>query len=212
MMLVGILKVLLYKYTEQENIIIGSPIAGREHMDLEDQIGFYVNTLALRDYICGADSFSDVLKKVKTTILEAYEHQSYPFDKIVEDLGMLKGLEMNPLFEIMLVLQNADIREDEMKINDGRLKIINYGYNNITSRFDINFNIQEEQAGLNVVIEYNSDLYERAFILLLRDRFLQLIGMCPGNMSANIGGIAFKDPVPENGMANEWEICFNAEV
>ena len=77
--------ILMYRYTSQNDIIIGTPIAGREHADLEDQIGFYVNTLALRTNINSAESFNDFYKGFKDNTLKSYSHQMYPFDRLVED-------------------------------------------------------------------------------------------------------------------------------
>jgi hypothetical protein len=85
--LLSVVKALLYRYTGQEDIIIGSPVAGREHSDLEDQIGCYVNTLPLRTRFSGTDSYLQLLFHVRQTTLHAYRHQSYPFDALVEELG-----------------------------------------------------------------------------------------------------------------------------
>ncbi|OQX04994.1 MAG: hypothetical protein BWK80_52870, partial [Desulfobacteraceae bacterium IS3] len=82
-------------------------IAGRIHPDLENQIGFFVNTLALRDTVIGDESFMTLLSKVKQTTLEAYQHQIYPFDKLVE-LDVQRDISRSPIFDVMLVLQNTD--------------------------------------------------------------------------------------------------------
>ncbi|OQX08969.1 MAG: hypothetical protein BWK80_47510, partial [Desulfobacteraceae bacterium IS3] len=92
MVIVSLVKTLFHRYTAQEDIIIGTPIAGRSHPDLEDQIGFYVNMLALRDKINAKDSFINVLKKVRQTCIEAYDHQVYPFDKLVDELALARDM------------------------------------------------------------------------------------------------------------------------
>src|SRR6185369_13665956 len=86
MVLLAAVDALLYRYTMQQDIVIGSPLAGRDHHELEEQIGYYINTLALRTRPSGDDSFGVLLEKVKTTTLEAYEHQIYPFDRLVDEL------------------------------------------------------------------------------------------------------------------------------
>uniref|UniRef100_UPI00232D05B8 condensation domain-containing protein n=1 Tax=Aquimarina algiphila TaxID=2047982 RepID=UPI00232D05B8 len=86
--LVASLTALFYRYTGREDILFGSPIAGRDHVDLSDQIGFYVNTLVLRNGVSGRDSFSDLYDRVKASTLEAYTHQRYPFDRLVEELDL----------------------------------------------------------------------------------------------------------------------------
>lgn len=206
MVLMSVIKILIYKYTGEEDIIIGSPIAGREHPDLEDQIGFYVNTLLLRDRIKGSDNIATVLEKVKITILEAYEHQAYPFDKLIEELAVPGDMKMNPLFEIMTVLQNADQREDVLEVDEAKLKVRHMEYEKETSRFDINFNMQEHGTGIHVMIEYNSDLYEQALIILLGEKFLQMIDICCADQEILIEDIElFNSPVAEE-VSLEWDI------
>ncbi len=104
--LAALLKVLLFRYTGQDDIIIGSPVAGRDHADLEGQIGFFVNTLALRDKIKPDMSFTKLLESVGTTVIEAFDHQLYPFDRLVEELNVLRDVSRSPIFDVMLVLQN----------------------------------------------------------------------------------------------------------
>ena len=107
--LLATVKTLLYRYTNQEDIIIGSPIAGREHADLEDQIGFYINTLALRTQFKGEDSYKELLEKVKQVTLGAYEHQVYPFDELVDELQLNRDMSRSALFDVMIVLQNLSL-------------------------------------------------------------------------------------------------------
>ncbi|MET3038580.1 condensation domain-containing protein, partial [Chryseobacterium sp. NRRL B-14859] len=97
MTVLSAVKVLLYRYSGQKDLIIGTPVAGREHADLEDQIGFYVNTLALRSSIDGEDRFIDFLSSVRETTLLGYSHQSYPFDRLVEDLDIVRDLSRHPV-------------------------------------------------------------------------------------------------------------------
>ena len=108
--IVASLKALFYRYTGQRDMIIGSPVAGRGDAELEDQIGFYINTLALRTRLEGEDSFESVLGKVREVTLSAYEHQMYPFDRLVEDLGLRRDMSRSALFDVMVGLQNQGER------------------------------------------------------------------------------------------------------
>ena len=175
MFLLSLVKTLLYRYTGQGDIIIGSPIAGRSHADLSDQIGFYVNTLALRTQFGGEDSFKDLLQKVKQITLSAYEHQVYPFDELVDDLNLDRDLSRSPLFDVMVILQNnEEISEDEKL---GELQISSYKESEwLTSKFDLLFNFMEIDAELHYSINYNSDLFERATIERL-ERHLQKLSL-----------------------------------
>jgi NRPS condensation-like uncharacterized protein len=108
MVLLAAVKALLYRYTSQQDIIVGSPLAGRERQELEEQIGFYVNTLALRTRLSAEDSFRKLLDKVKATTLEAYQHQIYPFDRLVEEMHLSRDASRSPLFDVLAVLQNLE--------------------------------------------------------------------------------------------------------
>jgi hypothetical protein len=164
--LVSLVKSFLFRYTEQNEITIGSAIAGRNHPDLEDQIGFYVNTLVLRDQITDHDSFTDVLSKVKTTTLEAYDHQDYPFDQIVSDLNLQRDPSRNALFDVAIVLQNnqnVDLDLDGITVNSIDPKMI-------TAKFDLEFIFVEEEE-LYLKLIYNTDIFIHERILLIIDLF-----------------------------------------
>ena len=93
---------LLYHYSHQEDIIIGSPIAGREHGDLENQIGFYLNTLALRTRFKATDSYEALLGHTREVTLQAYEHQVYPFDELIDELSLQRDLSRSALFDVLI--------------------------------------------------------------------------------------------------------------
>ncbi|MBW4432007.1 MAG: amino acid adenylation domain-containing protein [Pelatocladus maniniholoensis HA4357-MV3] len=160
--LVTLIKSFLFRYTEQNEITVGSPIAGRNHPDLEEQIGFYVNTLVLRDRIAADDSFGSLLSKVKTTTLFAYDNQEYPFDKLVSDLNFQRDPSRNPLFDIAVVLQNnqnVDLALDGITVNSIDPK-------NVTSKFDLEF-VFVEETELYFKLIYNTDIFTSERILLI---------------------------------------------
>jgi len=174
--LLGAVTALLYRYTGQEDFIIGSPVAGREHQDLEDQIGFYVNTLALRTQLKGIDSFRELLGKVKEVTLAAYEHQMYPFDELVDDLNLRRDPSRSPLFDVMVVLQNGDIYRDNKQQKMGNLLVAPYplgGHH--TSKFDLTFTFWEVGDEIQATLEYNSDLFNQHSIERLADHLVQLL-------------------------------------
>jgi amino acid adenylation domain-containing protein len=156
MILMAMLKVLLHRYTNQEDIIIGSPVSGRIHPDLEHQIGFYVNTLALRDEVKPEDSFVSVLEKVKQTTLDAYQHQIYPFDRLPDDLKLSRDLSRAPIFDVMLVLANQASPLPQPK----GLNISEYEIDASVSKFDLSFEVAEKQTHLDIGINYNTDLFK----------------------------------------------------
>ena len=107
MTLLAAFQVLLYRYTGQKDIVVGSPIANRHYKETEELIGFFVNTLALRTTFEGNETFIDVLNKVKETTLQAYQHQDVPFEQLVDHLNIPRELNRNPIFQVMFTFQNV---------------------------------------------------------------------------------------------------------
>jgi len=177
--LVAAVNALLYRYTGQEDIIIGSPIAGREHADLHDQIGFYLNTLALRTRFSGGDSYQGLLEKVQTITMEAYEHQVYPFDELVDDLNLQRDMSRSALFDVMVILQNNETKVATgatESAGDDTLKAAPYGGGEPpVSKFDITFNFTEAGDELHAVVDFNSDIYQVATIERMLNHLEQLM-------------------------------------
>jgi amino acid adenylation domain-containing protein len=170
--LLSVVNILLYSYSEQEDIIIGTPVAGRGHIDLEDQIGFYINTLALRTRFNGTDSFHDVLLKVRKVALDAYQHQSYPIDRLIEELDLQRDLSRHPLFDVQVIVQNDDIsskmqirKMGELTVNELKPDIDG------SSKFDLSFIFTETENGIAFSIAYNSDIFSRENILEMTRNF-----------------------------------------
>jgi surfactin family lipopeptide synthetase A len=156
MTLTAALKVLLHKYTGKEDILIGTPVAGRNHPDLEDQIGCYVNTLVLRDRIDPESSFAGLLEVVKTTATDGYAHQMYPFDKLVEEIRLPRDTSRSPLFDVMIALQQFE------DANSGAFKGMEaYNIPMNISKYDLTFTFVEAGDTLELVIEYNTQVYRR---------------------------------------------------
>ncbi|TWF42514.1 amino acid adenylation domain-containing protein [Chitinophaga polysaccharea] len=172
MLLIAALKVLLFRYSRQEDICIGVPVANRMEKELEPLIGFFVNTLALRSRFRGQQSFAELLQQVKQTTLDAYAHQDVPFEKIVESVGVERSMNHSPLFQVMFVLQNTpEIMESRL----GEAVIRPEEFNRTTSKFDLTFDITEMQNGLSLLVEYNSDVYAAASMERLGAHYCQLL-------------------------------------
>ncbi|MBD3266706.1 amino acid adenylation domain-containing protein, partial [bacterium] len=155
---VALIKMLLYRYTGQTESIIGSVIAGRDHEELDDQVGFYVNTLVLRDALEPQHGFDKNFETIKQTITEAFEHREYPFDKIVDDLGLDRDMSRPPLAEIMVVYQNMDQRDFAMQ----GVQISELDIDFQSSKFPLSFVFEEQNGGtVSLQIEYNTDLFHQ---------------------------------------------------
>ncbi|WP_299258183.1 non-ribosomal peptide synthetase [uncultured Aquimarina sp.] len=181
---------LLYRYTSLKDIIIGTPVAGREHADLDNQIGFYVNTLALRNNIDANDNFIEFYEKIKESTLQSFRHQTYPFDKLVDKLDLTIDPSRNPLFDVMLILQNTgkvmDIIDNENQIIDS-YKDLGPGI----SKFDIEINFKEVGDYLLFYVNYNTDIYEYSMIKNLIQHYKNLIGSILEGPEQKIGDIDY---------------------
>ncbi|HYC30039.1 MAG TPA: amino acid adenylation domain-containing protein, partial [Chitinophagaceae bacterium] len=172
MTLLSALKVLLYRYSGQQDICVGSPIAGRTQKETEGLIGFFINTLALRSNIHDECSFTDLLAQVKTTTLEAYEHQDVPFEKVVEAVAGHRDLSRNPLFQVLFTLQNVpDIPELQL----GKAVLKKEELEHTASMFDLNVSITEMGDELNVLLAYCTDLFEKDTIVRMSAHFKELL-------------------------------------
>ena len=171
MVLLSMTYILLAMYTEQYDIIIGSPIAGRSHADLEGIIGMFVNTLALRCYPKSGKTYETFLSEVKATALSAYENQDYPFESLVEKLNLGRDLSRNPLFDVMFVLQNMEV--EQLAIEG--LKFTEYKSGQVPAKFDLTFMATEADAEIAVSIMYSTGLFERETIKRMGEHFQELM-------------------------------------
>ncbi|GAA4271400.1 amino acid adenylation domain-containing protein [Aquimarina gracilis] len=164
MTLMAAVKALLCKYTNQKDIIVGTPIAGREHPDLEQQIGLYINTLAIRTQIATGNSFLDVLRQEKQKVLEAFVHQEYPFDKLIEKLDVKRDPSRSPLFEVMVVLQNhQQLSKFKNRRTPEGIVINEFSLEREISQFDLSFAFLEKEE-LLLTVTFNTDIYDEFFI------------------------------------------------
>lgn len=155
MTLLAAFNTLLYRYTGQTDLTIGSPIANRSRPELESLIGMFINTLALRTDLSGSPTFKDVLARVREVALGAYAHQDIPFELVVEKLQVERDLSHNPVFQVMLVLQNAP----KQTIRLPGLTFESLEVHSNTSTFDLTLNLTEIPDGMHVSVEFATDLF-----------------------------------------------------
>jgi amino acid adenylation domain-containing protein len=171
MTLLAAFKTLLYRYTGQEDILVGSPIANRNRREIEELIGCFVNTIVLRTNLAGNLSFRELLKRVREVTLGAYSHQDLPFEQLVEELQPERNLSHTPLFQVMFALQNAPIAELKLP----GLSINVEEVDTETSRFDLTLFLTETNQGLMGVFEYNTDLFDADTITRIQRHFQILL-------------------------------------
>ncbi len=172
MLLLAAFQTLLHRYTGQEDICVGSPIANRNLMETEKVIGFFLNTLVLRTNLSGQPSFREVLKRVREVALGAYAHQDLPFEKLVEEMDVARDTGRQPLFQVMFAMQNAQ----PMTLTMPGLKLEETVDNETaTAKFDLNLFVAENPEGLEGTLEYSTDLFEAATIKRLMGHFEELL-------------------------------------
>jgi amino acid adenylation domain-containing protein len=171
MILLAVFQVLLSRYTGQDDIVVGTPIANRSQPDIEGLIGFFVNTLVMRTDLSDDPTFIDLLQRVREVALGAYAHQDLPFEKLVEELQPDRTLGRNPIFQVMFVLQNAPARSLDLQGLSLQSRDIDTG----ATKFDLTLSIVDKLENLAGHMEYNTDLYDGPTITRMLGHFQNLL-------------------------------------
>ena len=191
MVLLGTFKTLLYRYTQQKDIVIGTVETGRNHPDLASQIGIYVNTLALRTQLEETETFQQLLGRIKEIVLGAYQHAMYPFDQLLEDLQVTWEKNHSPLFDIAFSLENVSSSANE---EESELGVLNAKGNNDkvwSNIFDLVINAKESSEGIMVNFHYNTDLFSERYITLFATHFQQMARAIVANSQGKLSELAY---------------------
>jgi amino acid adenylation domain-containing protein len=214
MVLVTIVKILLHRYTNQEEIILGTPITGRNNPELENQVGFYNNVIVFSEKIQGKDTFTEALLKVSKTILEAYEHQYYPFDLLVEELNLDRDMNRNPLFDVMVSFEDATDEMGEIVEYESGDDIIvtDRGVN----KFDMSYSfIKTKNGSLFVDINYDTSLFKKNKLVRMAHHLRKLISETIENVEQKIADIEFLTDEERGQIINEFNVInkdFNLDI
>lgn len=171
MTLLAAFKALLYRYTGQEDILVGTPAAGRNRVELERLIGFFVNTLVLRTDLSGDPPFLELLRRVRKTALDAYAHQDMPFEKLAEELRSERGSSYEPFIQVMFSLKNFPGDFPEMK----GLRVDTFPLETQTTLLDLSLEIFLKNDGIHCVFVYSTDLFEEGTIRRMAGHFRTLL-------------------------------------
>lgn len=193
MMLVAALKVLFNRYTGQEDILVGTNIAGRGHEDLEALIGFFVNTLPVRTKFSATDFFDDILYKVKTALLNTYDNQGYPLDQLIDELKLRRDLSRNPLFDVMVGFQNTGLENSLSNLGD-ELQIDMYPISFVASKVDLDILFEESGGEIRIRLEFNTDIFRRERMLRLLDHYITLLDSILTNSQLPVWQLEFIPP------------------
>jgi amino acid adenylation domain-containing protein len=183
MVLLAAFQTLLHRYTRQEDIIVGSPVAGRTRLETEPLIGFFVNTLVLRTNFEGNPSFREVVARVRDVTLDAQAHQEVPFEKLVEELRPERHTNRTPLFQVMFILQN--LSGSAPTIPGLSVEPVDHGH--VAAKFDLTLTLTEDPVGLKGALVYNSDLFDAVRMDRMAKHFETLLYGVANNPDRRIG-------------------------
>nr|AXN93590.1 PuwF-G [Cylindrospermum alatosporum CCALA 994] len=191
---------LLHRYSGQEDILIGTPIANRNHREIESLIGFFVNTLVLRTNLAGNPSFAELLKQVRQVALDAYTHQDVPFEQVVEALQPARNLSHTPLFQVMFILQNAPMGDLELP----GLHLTSLSMGAVTSKFDLTLSMEETPQGLLGNWEYSTDLFDGETINRMAGHFQNLLTAVVANPAESIQQLPLLSNLERQQLLVDW--------
>src|SRR5262245_15585498 len=177
MTLLAAFQTLLLRYSGQEDIVTGTPIANRTRLETERLIGFFVNMLALRTDLSGNPPFRELLGRVREISLEAFAHQDLPFEKLVEELQIKRDLSREPLFQIVFTLLNAPMPSIELP----GLALSPLPMETGTAKFDLTLSVGEGPGGLSAILEYNTDLFDAETVRSFAVHFTNLLNAIVAN-------------------------------
>ncbi|MBD0310886.1 MAG: AMP-binding protein, partial [Microcoleus sp. T1-bin1] len=200
MTLLAAFKTLLYRYTGQADIPVGSPIANRNRAEIQGLIGFFVNTLVLRTDLSGDVTFRQLLARIREVSLEAYAHQDLPFEKLVEELQAERNLSYNPLFQVAFVLQTAPVAAESI----AGLNLTLLDVENQTAKVDLTLHLEEKQEEISGQFEYSTDLFDAATIYRMAEHFIALLEGITANPDRRIEELPLLGEKERHQLLVEW--------
>ena len=200
MTLLAAFKVLLHRYTGQEDLVVGSPLAGRDRAETEGLVGLFINTLVLRTNLAGDPTFIELLGRVRDTMLAAYDYKELPFDKLVEELQPKRDLSYDPVCQVVFALQNMPASSLELPGLSTSIEPVYTG----TAKADLSVWASEEPAGLSVCAEYNTDLFDAGTVERLLGHFRTILEAVVASPARRISLLPLLTPPERNRMLDDW--------
>ncbi|WP_256756847.1 non-ribosomal peptide synthetase [Cohnella sp. WQ 127256] len=197
--------ILLSKYSGQEDLIVGTPSAGRTHADLQRIIGMFVNTLVIRTRLSGHQPFKELLIAVKEKSLSAFDNQDYPFDTLLENLSLPRDISRNPLFDVLFMMQNFE----SVELKAGRLGVAPYSFLPAVSKFDLSLEAVEKEGGLALRLEYAVKLYRTETANRLLDDYARILSEIATNPDVKLQDIRLHGQITRRKKVISEEIEFN---
>ncbi|MBN3892533.1 MAG: amino acid adenylation domain-containing protein [Nostoc sp. JL31] len=200
MTMLAAFQTLLYRYTQQEDIAVGSPIANRNRSELEGLIGFFVNSLVLRTDFSAKATFRELLKRVREITLEAYSHQDLPFEKLVEELHPERDLSYHPFFQVVFSLQNTPIETLELS----GLTLSLFDFDSKTAKLDLEFHLWQDLESLKGQMVYSTDLFDDKTITRMLGHFQTLLKSIVANPEQRISDLSLLTVQERQELLIDW--------
>jgi amino acid adenylation domain-containing protein len=200
MVLLAAFDVLLSRYSRQDDIVIGTPVAGRNRSEFERLIGFFINTLVLRTDLSGNPTFRELVGRVREVSLGAYAHQDLPFEKIVEELHPQRDLSHTPVFQVMFSLQNTPADVPPLPELSIKAMEVDSG----SSKFDLTLDLQEADRGLLGWFEYSTDLFSAEYIARMTGHFVTLLEAIAHDCDRKISALTLLTESEQRQLLVEW--------
>jgi amino acid adenylation domain-containing protein len=200
MTLLAAFYILLWRYSGQADIVVGTPIAGRNRAELEPLIGFFVNTLALRTEVRGAENFKELLGRVRETCLGAYAHEDLPFEKLVEELQPERSLDHTPLFQVMFTLQQGAVASMELR----KLSLAPLDIEDDTEKFDLTLLADESEPRMQLTLGYNTDLFDAETITRMLNHYRQVLQAVVTNPRERLSELRLLTETERRQIVTEW--------
>ena len=200
MVLLAGFQAVLHRYSGQEDVSVGTPVAGRSRADLEGLIGFFVNTLVLRTRVTAEVSFRECVARVKETALGAYAHQDVPFERVVEALGVERDPSRTPLFQVMFVLQNAPMPE----LRVGGVRFLPFEVEAGSAQFDLKLTVVETAEGFEAGLEYATALFDAETVARMAEHLTRLLEHALEAPERELGSLEWLGAQERRRLVEEW--------
>jgi amino acid adenylation domain-containing protein/non-ribosomal peptide synthase protein (TIGR01720 family) len=200
MVLLAAFQLLLARYSGGDDVVVGTPVAGRGRGETEGLIGLFVNTLVMRTELAGAADFRSLLRRVREATLGAYEHQELPFERLVQELQPERSLSHGPLFQVMLILQDA--ADADARLPGLRVRALEAASE--TSKFDLTLSLAAEADGLRGTLVYATDLFERATVARMLGHLRRTLEQVADDAGAGLDGLKLLGGAERRMVVEEW--------
>lgn len=192
--------ILLYRYTRADDIVIGSPVAGRTHKEVEDLMGLFINTLAIRVNLSNNPHIGELLQNVKKTVMGAVANQELPFEKLVEELQVERNLSYSPVFQAMFNYQS--MKKTALQLTD--LEVSPFLRSNNTTKFDLNLAVKYIEGEMTCFLTYNTDLFLPKTIQYMAGHYMEIVSNMADSLSSKVSEIEALIPEEKQKLLSDW--------